>query len=570
MCGVAGFYELGKPANEHSLDHITDALGHRGPDGRGIWREGRIGLGHRRLAILDLSPAGACPMVCRSPDGRKCVLTYNGEVYNFLEIRRELEGKGYQFRSETDSEVVGAAYLRWGPDCLFRFNGMWALAIWDPQDQKLFLARDRFGIKPLHYLWLGGTFYFASELKAFCSLPGFRRRFNREYAVEALRKSQPLEGTSEETLMEGVKKLLPGHRMEIGRDGKVRKDKWWETRDHLPQVASSLKEQVAEWRDLFLDAVRLRLRSDVPIATSLSGGLDSSAVAGALHHLEKENPERLFRTPRDWRRSFCSAFPGTALDETAFAEETARATNSPCRLTVFTEAPSARQIEEAVWVMEDISFALAVPVVENYRAMRSQGVWVSLDGHGADEMLGGYGWYLAEPMESLNDRLYREFHQTLLPSILRNFDRCSMASGVEVRMPFMDWRLVCMSFALPADRKIGHGYTKWILRVAMQGILPDTVRLRRSKIGFNSPMIDWFHQGLGGLARKVIASPGWRDCRLFPSRKIGEEILRAERDKHLGPKDWDQTMRWWICLNLVLWKSLFLEGEQVPRAKVAC
>lgn len=506
-------------------------------------------------------------MVCRSPDGRECVLTYNGEVYNFLEIRRELAAEGYQFRSETDTEVVGAAYLRWGPDCLLRFNGMWALAIWDPLEQKLFLARDRFGIKPLHYLWHGETFYFASELKAFCPLPGFRRRLNREYAAEALRKSQPLEGTSEETLMEGVKKLLPGHRMEIGRDGKLRKEKWWETRDHLPRVASSLAEQVAEWRYLFLDAVRLRLRSDVPIATSLSGGLDSSAVAGALHLLEKESPERLLRTPRDWRKSFCSAFPGTALDETAYAEEAARATNSPCRLRVFTEAPSAGQIEEAVWVMEDVSPALAVPVVENYRAMRSQGVWVSLDGHGADEMLGGYGWYLAEPMESLNDRLYREFHQTLLPSILRNFDRCSMASGVEVRMPFMDWRLVCMSFALPADRKIGHGYTKWILREAMQGILPDTIRLRRSKIGFNSPMIDWFHQGLGGLAQKVIASPRWRGCRLFPSRKIGEEILRAGREKHLGPKDWEKTLQWWTCLNLVLWESLFLDGVENRMAR---
>jgi len=561
MCGIAGFYGFGKSPDAEALNQITDALSHRGPDGRGIWQEGPVGLGHRRLAILDLSPAGACPMVCRGPDGRECVITYNGEVYNFLELRRELEKEGYLFHSETDTEVVGAAYLRWGKECLLRFNGMWALAIWESKERRLFLARDRFGIKPLHYLWHRDIFYFASELKAFCALPEFRRKLNRGYAAEALRKSQPLEGTSEETMMEGVKKLLPGHRMEIDREGRWKKEKWWETRDHLASPPANLEKQVAAWRELFLDAVRLRLRSDVPVATSLSGGLDSSAVAAGMHLLEKENPGGLTRAPRDWRRSFCSVFPGTALDETAYAEETARATGSPCRLTVFANPPSGRQIKESVWTMEDVSPALAVPVVENYRAMRSQGVWVSLDGHGADEMLGGYGWYLAEPMQSLNDRLYLEFHQTLLPSILRNFDRCSMASGVEVRMPFMDWRLVCLSFALPAELKIGRGYTKWILREAMNGILPERIRLRRSKIGFNSPMVDWFNRGLGGLARQVIESPAWRSCRLFPARKIGEEILAAERGKTLGSADWEKTLYWWTCLNLVLWENMFLDSS---------
>ena len=561
MCGIAGFYGFGKSPDAEALNQITDALSHRGPDGRGIWQQGSVGLGHRRLAILDLSPAGACPMVCRGPDGRECVITYNGEVYNFLELRRELEKDGYQFQSETDTEVVGAAYLRWGKECLLRFNGMWALAIWEPKERKLFLARDRFGIKPLHYLWHRDNFYFSSELKAFCALPEFQRKLNRGYAAEALRKSQPLEGTCEETLMEGVKKLLPGHRMEIDRQGRWKKEKWWETRDHLASPPANLEKQIAAWRELFLDAVRLRLRSDVPVATSLSGGLDSSAVAAGMHLLEKENPGGLTRAPRDWRRSFCSVFPGTALDETAYAEETARATGSPCRLTVFTNPPSGRQIKESVWTMEDVSPALAVPVVENYRAMRSQGVWVSLDGHGADEMLGGYGWYLAEPMQSLNDRLYLEFHQTLLPSILRNFDRCSMASGVEVRMPFMDWRLVCLSFALPAELKIGRGYTKCILREAMKGILPERIRLRRSKIGFNSPMVDWFNRGLGGLARQVIESPAWRSCRLFPARKIGEEILAAERGKTLGSADWEKTLHWWTCLNLVLWENMFLDSS---------
>jgi asparagine synthase (glutamine-hydrolysing) len=567
MCGIAGFYGFGKSPDAEALNQITDALSHRGPDGRGIWQQGPVGLGHRRLAILDLSHAGACPMVCRGPDGRECVITYNGEVYNFLELRRELEKEGYLFHSETDTEVVGAAYLRWGKECLLRFNGMWALAIWEPKERNLFLARDRFGVKPLHYLWHRDNFYFASELKAFCALPEFQRKLNRGYAAEALGKSQSLEGTSEETLMEGVKKLLPGHRMEIDREGRWKKEKWWETRDHLPDAPGTPEKQVAAWRELFLDSVRLRLRSDVPVATSLSGGLDSSAVAAGMQILEKENPGGLTRAPRDWRRSFCSVFPGTALDERAYAEETARATGSPCRLTVFTDPPSAKQIEESVWTMEDVSPALAVPVVENYRAMRSQGVWVSLDGHGADEMLGGYGWYLAEPMQSLNDRLCRDFHQTLLPSILRNFDRCSMASGVEVRMPFMDWRLVCLSFALPAELKIGRGYTKWILREAMKGRLPEKIRLRRSKIGFNSPMVDWFNRGLGGLARRVIESPTWRSCRLFPARKIGEEILAAERGKTLGSADWDKTLHWWTCLNLVLWEKMFLDSSIKRPAK---
>jgi asparagine synthase (glutamine-hydrolysing) len=497
-------------------------------------------------------------MVCRSPDGRECVITYNGEVYNFLELRRELEKEGYRFRSETDTEVVGAAYLRWGKECLLRFNGMWALAIWEPKERRLFLARDRFGIKPLHYLWHRGIFYFASELKAFCALPEFRRKLNRGYAAEALRKSQPLEGTCEETLMEGVKKLLPGHRMEIDREGRWKKEKWWETRDHLPDAPGTLEKQVTAWRELFLDAVRLRLRSDVPVATSLSGGLDSSAVACSLGILEKNPNEAKDRRPADWRRSFSSLFPGTPLDESDHIQEVVNHAGCRQHATSFPADCRGQDLEGAVWIMEDVYPGLAVPVVENYWVMRSEGVWVSLDGHGADEMLGGYGWYLAEPMRSLNDRLYLEFHQTLLPSILRNFDRCSMASGVEVRMPFMDWRLVCLSFALPAELKIGRGYTKWILREAMKGILPERIRLRRSKIGFNSPMVDWFNCGLGGLARRVIASPAWRSCRLFPARRIGEEILAAEQEKNLGPGDWDKTLHWWTCLNLVLWQNLFL------------
>ena len=259
---------------------FTAALAHRGPDGQGVHHFPQDGLflGHRRLSIIDISDRGSQPM--SYGDGRYW-LTYNGEIYNYLELRKQLCELGHTFRSDSDSEVILAAFAQWGAACQLRFNGMWAFAIWDARDRVLFLSRDRFGIKPLHYCHRHGTFSFASELKAFLMLPGVSGSLDEVVLAGTLANINGQESTTA-TLLPGVERLPGGYSLTFNGRGAPKIDQWWRTLEHLPQVESALYDQVERFRDLFFDACRLRLRSDVSIATSLSGGLDSSAVASTI------------------------------------------------------------------------------------------------------------------------------------------------------------------------------------------------------------------------------------------------------------------------------------------------
>lgn len=511
MCGIAGIYDFAQPVAPQALDRLTDALAHRGPDGRGVLLDGGLGLGHRRLAILDLSDAGKNPLRHVGPDGRELWITYNGEVYNFPELRAELEALGHRFQSATDTEVVAAAYARWGEACQERLNGMWAFAIWDPAEKSLFLSRDRFAIKPLYYLEEPRRFCFASELKAFLALDGFVPACDESVIPPLLANAGRHEGASDRTLYAGVRRLPGGHCLRVGPDGRTVLRRWWDTAAHLPEVPRRYEEQVERFRELFLDAVRIRMRSDVPIGTCLSGGVDSSAVAAAMAWLHGRRGADLGRCPEDWRRAYVAAFPGTAIDERDYADAAARHAGARPVYWNFDPDEALACLLDSVWAMEEVYFGVGVPAWALYREMRRGGTLVSLDGHGADELLGGYSWYLDQPMHALNARLDADFHRDLLPAILRNFDRCSMAHGVEVRMPFMDWRLVSFCAALPPSAKIGGGHTKRILRDAMQGVMHEKNRLRQSKFGFNSPMIEWFNGGLAPLIDQVTGSPLFLD-----------------------------------------------------------
>jgi len=566
MCGIAGFFSRSRVIEPGVLDRFTDSLSHRGPDGRGVWisPDSRAGLGHRRLSILDLSDAGRCPMQFLAPDGREFYITFNGEVFNFLELREELQAKGYAFHSHTDTEVIVAAYACWGADCLLRFNGMWALAIWDVREGSLFLSRDRFGIKPLNYYERDDSFYFASELKAFLALPDFNPRTNEEFARRALNnQSQSLEGNSDETLLHGVKKLLAGHWMKVSADGSRAIRRWWDTRDHIPEIPSSYEDQVSRFRELFLDANRVRMRSDVPVATSLSGGLDSSAVACAL--TAGAGGQSTSRIAPDWRRAFVACFPGTMLDEQAYADEVVKYAGLNVTHSVFQGEVDSGAVEESVWAIEDVLCGITSPVLLNYRAMRNAGSVVSIDGHGADEMMGGYPWYLDVSGRDLNSRLDNDFHRDLLPCILRNFDRCSMASGVEVRMPFMDWRLVSFCFGLAPDAKLGGGFTKRILRDAMKGMMPEDIRVRRSKIGFNAPVVDWFNAGCGGLLDRVLNHERWKGATLFDSKKVGDALNVKLSSRSFVHADWVEVMNYWTYINLVVWEILFIDQKGLKK-----
>lgn len=560
MCGITGILDYNGGVDPEELDRFTDALAHRGPDGRGTHIDGPIGLGHRRLAILDLSDAGKCPMPFGGQDGRRYWITFNGEVYNFLEIRADLQKLGHRFRSDTDTEVVAAAYAEWGEDCLLRFNGMWALAIWDAHEQRLFLARDRFGVKPLYYS-AGSRFLFASEIKAFTRLRRFERSLNRDVAALVLGGAQAYEGTTEATLMNGVRRLQGGCSLVVSREG-VRERRWWDTLANIPAPPSTYAAQVEGFREIFLDAVKLRMRSDVPIGTCLSGGIDSTAVASSMAWLHARNPGSMARAASHWQKAFIATFPGSFLDEREFADQAVRHISGDPVYWEFAGPEAARHLVDTAWAMEEVYPGIAVPVWSIYRKMRENKVLVSLDGHGGDELLCGYTWYLDWPMAKVNANLYNDFHRTLLPSILRNYDRCSMAHGIEVRMPFMDWRLVTYCFGLQASSKVGGGHTKRVLRDAMQGIMPERLRLRQSKIGFNSPMFEWYNGDLAPFLDRVTRHPLWLESPFWNGRELGEAIRGKCRAKAWTRSDWDHTLAVWNMLNLVIWQVLFVEGRE--------
>ncbi|NJN74761.1 MAG: asparagine synthase (glutamine-hydrolyzing) [Limnothrix sp. RL_2_0] len=565
MCGIAGILDYRTPISSQEIDRFVDSLTHRGPDGRGVYLNNagsvNVALGHRRLAILDLSSQGKNPMPYGGEDGQRYWITYNGEVYNFIEIRSELQSLGYRFQSETDTEVIIAAYEQWGLNCLERFNGMWAFAVWDTIDHSLLLVRDRFGIKPLYYWASGSKFAFASEIKAFLKLDKFEPKINDQVGYLLTQNCYAYEGVTDQTLIQSLRRLKSGHYLKLTQDGTLTVSQWWETRDHFPNTANTYEKQVEEFRDLFLDSVRLRMRSDVPLGTCLSGGVDSSAVASSMAWLNQKQNSKLERCPQDWQQTFIAEFPNTFLDEREYADEVVRHTGTKPRYWKFDDREALNHLLDSVWSMEEVYGAIAVPIWSTYRLMRQSNVRVSLDGHGGDELLGGYTWYLDWPVSQVNENLYRDFHTTLLPSILRNYDRCSMAHGIEVRMPLMDWRLVTYSFGLPAQAKMGGGFTKRIFRDAMAGIMPKKNRLRRSKIGFNSPMVEWFNGGMSKFLTWIVNHPLWLESPYWNGLSLRDTILRKTVSQTWNQSDWGLCLDTWIKINIVLFKLMFIEFE---------
>jgi len=563
MCGIAGIWKFNRPVDRASLERFTLAVHHRGPDAYDVWTDTEhqnpdLGLGHTRLAILDLSPAGKCPMKMLMPNGDELYITFNGEVFNFLELRAELEAKGYRFTNQTDTQVILAAYHCWGVAALKRFNGMWAFAIWDPKKRELFLSRDRFGVKPL-FMSVTDSFAFASEIKAFCQLDEFRPEIEQEVLPQLISNNSS-EGSVAHTWLKNVYRLLPGHYAIVGQDGNVDISRWWETRDNLPTVEKNYQDQVAACRELFLDAVRIRMRSDVPVGTLLSGGIDSTAVASSMAYLHRQGSLG-DRVQADWQRTCIATFPGTMIDESYFANLVVKAIGAKASYWEFSNAVVLPHLIETVWATEDIVHGIATPVWCTYRKLRETGVVVSLDGHGSDELLGGYAGYLDLPMHKLNDGLYDDFHRNVLPAILRNFDRCSAAHGVEVRMPFMDYRFVSYACALDASAKVGGGFTKRIIRDAMKGIMPEEIRNRRSKIGFNSPMIEWYNGGLKKFLHTMVTRDSFISQRAFDPKRY-QEIVRVKESSGWTKADWGLTLELWSKINLALLDEMFIRGVQ--------
>lgn len=579
MCGIAGVI-----SNHQDLPQLIRQMNHqiehRGPDEEGIWIGEGIALGHRRLSILDLTPSGHQPM---SYGNERYWIVFNGEIYNFIEIKRELEQKGYQFKSASDTEVVLAAYLEWGNQCLIKFNGMWAFAIWDRVTKTMFVARDRFGVKPLFFYLDHGIFAFASEMKGlFPVLPQIKTNVNTVRTFQ--RYAHSYEGTTE-CLIEGIRRFPAGY-YGIWQNGQLGVKRWWNTLDHLPTIASTYDDQVEQFREIFLDSCRIRMRSDVPIGTCLSGGLDSSAVTCGLSHIAGMTAGD--RQSSNWQNAFVMTFPGSPIDEKVFAERIVEHTSIQAHYLTLDPMEMFDNLDDYLYKFEELHMGIPFMAMQTYAHVRKAGVVVTLDGHGGDEILGGYPWYvfnaledfdfdeqknldlmhayyysyegimdqiggpvklmddfLRRRMSSLRDRqngvmkeivnidhpawknmdffsksLYWDTHRVILPTLLRNYDRCSMAHGVEIRMPLMDWRLITYAFALPWHSKLRDGYTRKIFRDAAAPFTPQDIAYRRSKIGFNVPMTEWFRGQLRPWIMDVVASQDFLQSSLVDGKRI--------------------------------------------------
>lgn len=400
MCGIAGVLEWGAAAPDVAvLERMTGTLAHRGPDDSGTWTEGPVGLGHRRLSILDLSAAGRQPM--STADGA-LTITYNGEVYNYRELRSELQAHGHGFASGTDTEVILAAYRQWGIDCLARLNGMFAFGLWDAPQQRLWLVRDRLGVKPLFYCRLPGALLFGSEIKAVLEDP----RVPRDLDLEALAYFLGLNYTPAPfTLFRDVRQLLPGHHLMAGRSGAVTVTGYWdleftEGQDRgLPAYREELRSRLA-------DAVRLRLVSDVPFGVFLSGGLDSSAVALEMSRLLPETV-----------RSFTMGFADREFDELAEAREVASiAGTEHCERVVTADIVDV--LPRIVWHSEEPTADASMVAVYHLAAEARRSVAMVLTGDGADEVLAGYDTYVARRLVRIWQFLPRWIRERMVPALV--------------------------------------------------------------------------------------------------------------------------------------------------------
>lgn len=557
MCGIAGQVVLdGGEADAALVRAMVERLRHRGPDGEGTYFSGAVGLAHCRLAIIDLSPEARQPMA--NADGSLWIV-FNGEVYNHPELREELRALGHRFVTATDTEVVLRAYEEWGRDCLARFNGMWAFAIWDERRRELFCARDRLGVKPFYYTVAGGSFLFASEIKALLAHPAVGTRPNDRMLATFL--AWGVADHTEETMYEGVFQLRPAHWFVVSGEGVGEPERYWDLVVNAAPGGADDGAAARGLRDLLTDAVRLRLRSDVPVGTCLSGGIDSSTITALINDLlQEERPESV----GDRQKTFSVCFDDPRFDERGYIDEVVAAMGvANHRITPDTEG--LWEDIGRLLSMQDEPFA-SLSIYAQYCVMRlaSNEVKVVLDGQGADEQLGGYiayqvpyvrgllqqGRVLAALREvvgsakhhrsffwwaarqalvrsrrrgalrgdvpavlryagSLDEVLTREITASNLPLLLHWEDRNSMAFSIEARVPFLDHRVVEFLAALPLDQKIRGGVTKHVLRRAIRGLVPESVRCRMEKMGFVTPEEVWMKEDLAPHILDLFSAPAF-------------------------------------------------------------
>lgn len=568
MCGIAGILSKNKDLLER-IQWMSDAQAHRGPDGVGYAVFGKrarglhntvpsveegdfLAFGHRRLAILDTTSAGIQPM---SSPGGDVWICFNGEIYNYVELRNELIELGFSFSTATDTEVALMAYKAWGVECFNKFNGMWALALWDDKKKKIILSRDRLGVKPLYYASANESLIFASEIKAILSTGLVDKKINMPVAIDYLKWA--IVDHSNDTFFDGVYAFPAGHYAVIDESGVIRPVSFWslETQSELNKF--DLDEAIHRFRNLFMDSVRLRLRSDVPVGACLSGGLDSSAIVCQANQLRGSQTEKL--------HTFNAASKDPRYDERSWCDVVNKDIDANAHYVFPNSEEFQDELDRLIWHQEEPFTSASIYAQWTLmKEARNSHIPVLLDGQGADEILCGYRkyyiFYLQEIIKkknllsfarefisllrfgdrgifrlhegkrylpkffrrdhlmksltdkgktlwsrssinissagSISDRQILDIRKYSVPSLLRYEDRNSMAWSIETRVPFLDYRLVEWLVNISTNIKLSGGRTKYLLRTAMRGIVPDAILDRRDKMGFVTEQEQWMRDNL--------------------------------------------------------------------------
>jgi asparagine synthase (glutamine-hydrolysing) len=619
MCGIAGIIKTQKSAlTSNDLNKMLKSMHHRGPDAVGTFHDENAGLsfGFVRLAIIDLTVNSNQPFI--SQDGNY-VMIYNGEIFNYLELKTELETLGHIFTTKSDTEVLLHAFIEWGKDCLEKFNGMWAFAIYDKQRNSVFLARDRYGIKPLYFYSNSDEFIFSSEINGILQIPSVERKPNFNCIYDFLVFNRTSHNT--ETFFENIIKLNHGDYMTIDLNSDKLNYKtynWYDLRKEV-QKATPFENQ-EEFRDLLVDSIKIRLRSDVPVGVCLSGGLDSSVITSVLIKTLNVNDLNTFSSVygKEFRQ-----------DESNFINCYSNELGE--RFYVSTSAEDLLKDLETFVNIHSEPIPSTSPYVQ-YRVLELAGehVKVTLDGQGADELLGGYHYMTAFYYKELFTQFkwlrllkeiknYYKLHKSLtplsylgfslIPNKLKNYlaqrnskfvnqsfikrfknqstiandlynvgnfkdcllnhfefklehllkwaDINSMKHSVEARIPFLDFRLVHRTLASTSMLYPKNGITKSILRESFKDILPEKIKNRVDKIGFETPQDEWFRNN---QFKKVIDD--LVNSESFKAREIFDvnNIKKIVEDHFHGKSNNSNNI--WKCLHLELWFRVYIDNQE--------
>jgi asparagine synthase (glutamine-hydrolysing) len=624
MCGITGVLSLNGTLtiSRENILRMMDEINHRGPDESGFYLDSMIGLGHKRLSIIDVA-GGKQPI---HNEDKSMWIVYNGEVYNYRELRSQLIKKGHRFYTDSDTEVVLHAYEEYGLRFLDELNGMFAFGIWDVRNKTLILARDRVGIKPLYYTIVNNAFVFGSEIKALLKYPDVPRRVDRQALSDYLIFRYPL---ADKTMFEGIKKLLPGYVLVAG-DGQVKVKKYWSVprqKDNLLNEADAAQGIV----DLLEESVKMQLMSEVPLGVLLSGGIDSSAIT----YFASKNSRKPIKT-------FSVGFGEKGYSEFEYVDIMVnRCKTEHCQIVLSVEH-FEDSLAKIIWHRDEpLVIPNEVPLYYLSKELKKH-VTVVLSGEGADELFAGYPRYakyakdkqisqllktipglrtisadflatklgkgrnllrrsqhshddamylvlasscippvlldellaggsLVSPWSGARDesakildgtksesfidkQMYYDMH-THLPALLARQDKMSMANSVEVRVPYLEHRLIDFASRIPANLKIRNGMHKYILKKAVREILQTRI-IHRKKVGLPVPLEQWFKGKFAGLAQDVLLSPVARSRGYF-----NYDVVKTMLNEHKKGVKFHSTPLW-MLLNLELWHRIFIDKKE--------